>query len=71
MSPEEFVEEAHRKGWNPRDLAERWDVTRPYIKRLAYRTDRAVHWDEALRGLPLLLTIANGKALSDTANEWL
>lgn len=71
MSPKEFIEEAQRKGWNPRDLAEHWDVTRPYIKRLAYRTDRAVHWDEALRGLPCLVAIVNGKALTDTANEWL
>jgi len=71
MSPKEFIEEAQRKGWNPRDLAEHWDVTRPYIKRLAHRADRAVHWDEALRGLPCLVAIVNGKALTDTANEWL
>lgn len=71
MSPAEFIAEAHRKGWNPRDLAERWDVTRPYIKRLAYRPDRAVHWDEALRGLPHMLAIVKGQALEVIANEWL
>jgi hypothetical protein len=70
MSPAEFIAEAHRKGWNPRDLAERWSVTRPYIKRLAYRPDRAVHWDEALRGLPHMVAIVKGKALEVIANEW-
>src|SRR3990167_8730159 len=43
----------------------------PYIKRLAYRPDRAVHWDEALRGLPHMLAIVKGQALEVIANEWL
>lgn len=58
MSPDEFRAEVKRRGWTYRALAIRWDVSETWVSRTARTPDRPQHWDDAVRGLPVLL---NGK----------
>jgi uncharacterized damage-inducible protein DinB len=54
LSPDEFKNEIGRRGWSVRALARRWDVSESWVHRLARNTERALHWDDAVRGLPTL-----------------
>lgn len=54
MSPEEFKAEVHRRGWTYRALGERWDLSENWISKIARKEDRPMHWDDAVRGLPIL-----------------
>ena len=55
LSPTEFKAEVGRRGWTYRALAERWEVSENWISKLARNPDRALHWDDAVRGLPMIL----------------
>lgn len=55
MTPEEFKAEIQRRGWTYRALAERWDVSDNWISKIARNENRALHWDDAVRGLPVLM----------------
>lgn len=55
FSPDEFKAEVQRRGWTYRALAERWDVSENYVSKLARNADRTLHWDDAVRGLPVIL----------------
>lgn len=55
MSPEEFKSEVQRRGWTYRALGERWDVSENWISKIARNEDRPLHWDDAVRGLPIIL----------------
>lgn len=55
MSPEEFKSEVQRRGWTYRALGERWDVSENWISKIARNEDRPLHWDDAVRGLPMIL----------------
>jgi len=57
LTPEEFKSEVSRRGWTYRALAERWGVTENYVSKLARNPDRALHWDDAVRGLPTVVVI--------------
>lgn len=55
MTPDEFKAEIQRRGWKYIDLAERWDVSDNWISKIARNENRALHWDDAVRGLPILM----------------
>lgn len=55
MAPEEFKSEILRKGWTYRALAERWSVTDNWISKIARNENRPLHWDDAVRGLPVIM----------------
>lgn len=55
MTPTEFKDEVRKRGWSYKDLAERWDVTANWISKTARNEDRAPYWNDAVRGLPILL----------------
>lgn len=55
FTPEEFKAEIGRRGWTYRALAERWGVTENWVSKLARNADRAMHWDDAVRGLPTIV----------------
>jgi len=57
MSPQEFKAEIQRKGWTYRALAGRWGIQESYISRLSRNPDRSRHWDDAVRGLPMVMLI--------------
>lgn len=56
LTPEEFKAEVWRRGWTYRALAERWEVSENWVSKLARNTDRPLHWDDAVRGLPMVIT---------------
>lgn len=56
MSPEEFKQEVHRKGWTYRAVAERWEVSENWVSKVARSEDRSLKWDDAVRGLPMLMS---------------
>lgn len=55
MTPDEFKAEIQSKGWTYRALAERWDVTENWVSKLARNPERSQHWDDAVRGLPIVM----------------
>lgn len=57
LTPEEFKSEVSRRGWTYRALAERWDVSENWVSKLARNPDRAMHWDDAVRGLPTVMVV--------------
>ncbi len=52
MPPSEFKALYKKRGWTGRSLAERWGKTAVWISKIGSDPDRAVHWDDAVRGLP-------------------
>lgn len=54
LTPEAFKEIFKARGWSGRALAQRWDVSEAWISKLLNDPDRAPHWDDAVRGLPVL-----------------
>lgn len=55
LTPDEFKVLVKSKGWSYRDLAVRWSITPSYVTRLAQNEQRPVHWDDAVRGLPVVM----------------
>jgi hypothetical protein len=55
LTPAEFKAEVGRKGWTYRALAQRWGVTESWMSKLAHKEDRPMHWDDAVRGLPMVI----------------
>lgn len=55
LTPEEFKAEIGRRGWTYRALAERWGVSENWVSKLARNPERAMHWDDAVRGLPVVV----------------
>ena len=56
MAPDEFRAEIRRKGWTLRALAVRWGNSENWIHKLAGNPNRPAHWDDAVRGLPLVVS---------------
>ncbi|QTF14341.1 helix-turn-helix domain-containing protein (plasmid) [Xanthomonas citri pv. phaseoli var. fuscans] len=54
MTPDQFKAEIQRKGWTFKAVAERWGVSPNWVSKLARNNNRALHWDDAVRGLPML-----------------
>lgn len=54
MTPEQFKSEYRRKGWTGLALAERWSLSPAWISKLGNDPDREAHWDDAVRGLPVI-----------------
>lgn len=55
LTPDEFKAEIGRRGWTYRALAERWGVSENWVSKLARNPERAMHWDDAVRGLPVVV----------------
>lgn len=55
MSQAEFKAEVRARGWTYTELAKRWGVSPGYIGKLARAPQRSLHWDDAVRGLPLVV----------------
>lgn len=55
LTPEEFKAEIGRRGWTYRALAERWEVSENWVSKTARNPERAMHWDDAVRGLPTVI----------------
>lgn len=54
MTPAEFKAEYRRRGWTGRSLAVRWGKTPVWISKIVNDPGRDAHWDDAVRGLPVL-----------------
>lgn len=54
MTSEQFKAEFKQRGWTGRTLAVRWEVSEAWISKIAKNSERAAHWDDAVRGLPHL-----------------
>jgi hypothetical protein len=54
MTPAEFKAEFKRRGWTGRALALRWGKSETWISKIANDPARDLHWDDAVRGLPLV-----------------
>lgn len=55
ISPEEYKAEIQRRGWTLRALSVRWGVSENWVSKIVRNNERATHWDDALRGLPMLM----------------
>lgn len=55
LSPDEFKAEVKRRGWTYRAVALRWEVSENWVSKIARDENRAIHWDDAVRGLPQVL----------------
>jgi lambda repressor-like predicted transcriptional regulator len=55
LTPDEFKAEIGRRGWTYRAVADRWGVSENWVSKLARNPDRALHWDDAVRGLPIVI----------------
>ena len=55
ISPEEYKAEIQRRGWTLRALSGRWGVSENWVSKIVRNSERAIHWDDALRGLPVLM----------------
>lgn len=54
LSQDEFKNEVVQRGWTYAALSKRWGVTANWISKISRDTDRAMHWDDAVRGLPYI-----------------
>jgi hypothetical protein len=52
LSPDEFKSVFRVKGWTGKLLASRWNTSEAWVSKIANKTDRTEHWDDAVRGLP-------------------
>jgi hypothetical protein len=48
----DFKRALYTRGWTMRELAERWDITPEYMRRLAGDLERPRWFDDALKGIP-------------------
>lgn len=51
LTPKEFKAEAKRKGWKLKELAERWGISSVWISDIVNNPHRAMHWDDAIKGV--------------------
>jgi len=56
LTPEEFRRVLEDKGWSPDLLAARWGLTKRRIQQIAADEDRPRYYDDALTGLPIIVT---------------
>lgn len=54
LTPQEFKEEILKRGWTFAALSRRWDITPNWVSKLSRNDKRALHWDDAVRGLPYI-----------------
>ena len=59
LSPEEFKSEVQQRGWTYTALSNRWGITANWIGKISRDTDRPMHWDDAVRGLPYITKATN------------
>jgi hypothetical protein len=62
LTPDEFKGAYKARGWNGRKLAIRWKKTAVWISKIASDPDRDLHWDDAVRGLPVIVIPKKSKA---------
>lgn len=55
LAPADFKAEVARRGWTYRALAHRWGVTEGWVSKVARNEERALYWDDAVRGLPQIV----------------
>ena len=53
LKPDEFKAVFKQRGWTGKSLAVRWEVSEAWISKIALNPQRAAHWDDAVRGLPV------------------
>ena len=54
LTPQEFKEEVLKRGWTFVALSKRWDITPNWVSKVCRNEGRALHWDDAVRGLPYI-----------------
>ncbi|WP_323025758.1 hypothetical protein [Castellaniella sp.] len=54
LSPEEFKAEVAQRGWTYAALGKRWGITPNWVSKISRDTNRPMHWDDAVRGLPYI-----------------
>lgn len=54
LTPENFKQLVHAKGWTFRALAQRWHVTPEWVSEVSRNPARSPHYDDAVNGLPEL-----------------
>lgn len=54
LLPEDFKSLYRSKGWTGRMLSDRWGKSVAWISKVGNDAERAPHWDDAVRGLPVL-----------------
>ncbi len=59
LTPNEFRAELKRKGWTYVELGERWGMSANWLAKVGGREDRPRYWDDAVRGLPNRLDVAD------------
>ncbi|MDR8877555.1 hypothetical protein [Burkholderia multivorans] len=74
LSPEQFKALVRLKGWQYKELATRWGISTVWVSNVARDPDRAVHYDDAVIGLPDRRRLARDlarrrKLLSDACGE--
>lgn len=56
LSADEFKGEIARRGWTMQQVANRWEMGRNWLYKLAANPFRGPRWDDAVRGLPQVLS---------------
>jgi transcriptional regulator with XRE-family HTH domain len=51
LTPDEFKAVAKRKGWKFKELAERWGISPVWLSNIVNNPQRAIHWDDAIKGV--------------------
>lgn len=54
LSQDEFRKEVTQRGWTYAALSKRWEVSANWISKISRDTNRPMHWDDAVRGLPYI-----------------
>jgi hypothetical protein len=66
FSPTEFRALIRWKGWTHKDLAIHWDVSRVHVSRIVNDEERALHWNDAVIGLPRRARLVSDLAARQT-----
>ncbi|HHH9443094.1 TPA: hypothetical protein ACP32N_005082 [Pseudomonas aeruginosa] len=53
LTPDEFKAVFKQRGWTGKTLAARWEVSEAWVSKIVKNHERAAHWDDAVRGLPV------------------
>ena len=53
LTPDEFKAVFKKRGWTGKSLAARWEVSEAWVSKIVQNPQRAAHWDDAVRGLPI------------------
>jgi len=64
LSPDEIRALIRWKGWSHKDLAAYWQVSQVHVSRIVNNPARALHWNDAVVGLP-----RRGRLASDIASR--